>query len=248
MGPMLTALVNLQVIENQLRKARKKLQKGQQAKEKQQLHITQLEAALVAKREEIKLTRLQSSKLELELKAKDDQVTRFRVALNTAKSNRDYSAMLTQLNLGKADRSKLEDQILALITQVEADQLISKQGEEEIAAERQRLQERAEQISRQQQALQSELDKLEQQYSQARSALGEREHALFKRLADRFDGEALAPVAELNARRAEYGCGGCYMSIPRELINSLMSRDEVVVCPNCGRILVLELNPTQQTA
>ena len=74
MGPTLTALVNLQVIENQLRKARKKQKKGQQAKEKQQLHINQLEAALAAKREEIKLTRLQSSKLELELKAKDDQV------------------------------------------------------------------------------------------------------------------------------------------------------------------------------
>ena len=65
MGPILTALVNLQAIENELRKARKKLKKGQQQIAIQQQRITQLEAAHQAKKEEIKLTRLQADRLEL---------------------------------------------------------------------------------------------------------------------------------------------------------------------------------------
>ena len=246
MGPILTALVNLQAIENELRKARKKLKKGQQQIAIQQQRITQLEAAHLAKKEEIKLTRLQADRLELELRTKDEEINKLRVVLNGAKSNKEYSAVLTQLNVDKADKSKLEDQILSLISQVEADQVACQTIVQETEQEKLRLEGVLQTVEQKQGVLHSEVQQLDQRYAQAASEVPEKELALFKRLAGRFVGEALAEVSELNARRSEYGCGGCFMSIPLQLVNSLMSKDVPVICPNCGRLLVLELTPSTE--
>lgn len=246
MGPILTALVRLQGIEDELRRVKKKLNMGRQAIVKQENLIRQSQAAWAAKREEVKLTRVQAGNLELELKVKDQEIDKLRVALNAAKSNKDYSAILTQLNVDKADKSKLEDKILGLMSQADADAKAAEEIEEEIAAEQAKLEEITAKIEAKQENLNHQAEKLERDRAEALKDVPAQNRDAFTRLADRYDGEALAEVAELNAKRGEYGCGGCFMSIPRELVNSLMTRDEVVVCSTCGRMLVLEL-PSKAT-
>ncbi len=239
MGPILNGLVNLQEIELQLRNAKKRLKKAKQAILRQQHQINQLNAALAAKREEIKLTKLQTSKLELELKASEDEINKLRLALNTAKTNKDYSAILTRINTDKADKAKLEEQILALMTQIEADQAECREIEESIEKESGTLKELNDASADKQQAIQTEIDDLAVKHSQALAIVPDKERVQFGRWAERFDGEVLAFVVIVDAKRGEHSCGGCYMAIPLELVNSLMSRDEVVNCPSCGRILIL---------
>jgi len=36
-----------------------------------------------------------------------------------------------------------------------------------------------------------------------------------------------------------YTCGGCFMGITTESVNVLMTKDDIIRCPNCTRILVL---------
>jgi len=61
---------------------------------------------------------------------------------------------------------------------------------------------------------------------------------VFERVADAHDGETMVAVVEENRKRMEYSCGGCYMAIPLERLNTLMiNSEEMVVCPSCGRIL-----------
>jgi len=65
---------------------------------------------------------------------------------------------------------------------------------------------------------------------------------IFRRIADYNDSEAMAQIAKPNAKRDEYICGGCQMSIPLQAVNALTmtTADEVQTCPVCGRILYLE--------
>jgi len=63
---------------------------------------------------------------------------------------------------------------------------------------------------------------------------------VFDRLAETYEGEAMAPVIEEDRRRMEYICGGCYMQIPVEKVNLLISSDELVRCSSCARILYVE--------
>jgi len=248
MDQVTSSLVNLQAIESRLRKTRKKLKKGQQILLKQEHHIKQLEAAQVAKHEEIKLTRLQHGKLELELRSREDEISRLRVALNNAKTNKDYSAILTRINTDKASQSKLEDQILALMTQIENDHATTRQIEEDIATEKARYVDIRQEIQQEQKTVQAEINELSEQYKEAAKIVPAKLLTLFERLAGHFEGEVLAVVERLNGVRGDYCCGGCFMSIPLESVNSLMTRDDVIICTNCGRILVLDKNPHQQPA
>ena len=57
-----------------------------------------LQSGLEAKQEEIKLTRIQADRLELELKSRDEHIEKLRGHLNLARTNKEYSALLTELN------------------------------------------------------------------------------------------------------------------------------------------------------
>jgi hypothetical protein len=62
---------------------------------------------------------------------------------------------------------------------------------------------------------------------------------MFDRMSDRFDGEAMAAIAKPDRRREEYVCTACNMDLVVDVYNKLHSRDELVFCPSCRRILYI---------
>ena len=62
---------------------------------------------------------------------------------------------------------------------------------------------------------------------------------IFKRVAETYDGEAVAIIEQNTGRTGAYTCGGCFMGVTDECVNQLMTKDEIIRCPNCTRILVL---------
>ena len=248
MGPILSSLVNLQAIETELRKTQQRLKQAQQVVLRQEIQIKHLQEASGAKKEETKLTRIHHDKLELELKTREESIAKLRVALNNARTNKDYSAVLTQINTRKADKSKLEDQILTLLSQIDADQAARKEIENNIEKERVKLAETRQISQTKQQEIQTDVDKLLDQRKEAAGQVPAKERAHFERLAERYDGEVLAEISKLNGPRGDHTCGGCYMGVTLESVNALMSHDDVLTCPNCGRIFILDKNPKQQPA
>jgi len=245
----LGSLVSLQVIELEVRVTSKKLRKCEQVLKIQEQRLEQLRAALKAKHEEIKLTRMQYDKLELDLKSREEEIAKMRVALNSARTNKDYSAILTTINTNKASKSKLEDQILVLINQMEADEAVSKQIVEDIGTEEEHLVELRGTIEQQRAEIQTEAERLAARREAALREVPAEPRAMFERLADRYDGEVLAEVEKMSgSKRGDHLCRGCYIKIPLESVNALMTRDEVVVCPNCGRFLVLDMKASEQPA
>ena len=83
----------------------------------------------------MQLTKVQADRLELELKSNEETISKLRAALNSARTNKEYAAVLTQLNTNKADNSKIETQALELMKDIEADEAectdIQKQIEEQ---------------------------------------------------------------------------------------------------------------------
>ena len=248
MGPLLGSLVNLQSIELELRRTKQKLKKNRQVVLAQDQRITQLQAALKAKQEEIKLTQLQHHKLEMDLKIRDTEIAKLRLQLNTAKTNKEYSIILTKINTDKADKSKLEEQILGFMSSIEADQKGCKDIQQKIDEETRNLDEVKRDAAEKEISIQHDFERLTQQREEAAGQVPEKERRVFERLSDRFEGEVLAEIDQNGGKRNERVCGGCFMSITLETVNALMTRDELVMCPNCGRILVLDIKPQQQPA
>ena len=239
MGPVLNGLVKLQSVENQLRAAKAKLTRCRRNVVIQENQVRSLANSLEAKKEEIQLTKVQSDRLELELRTRDEQIARLRASLNVAKTNKEYAAVLTHLNTTKADNSKIETQILELLKDIETDEAECEKIQEQIDEQKgilKRTREEAEVMSAKYEA---EIKEIQTQWGEAARDIPPESLNIFKRVAETYDGEALAVVETQEGKTATYSCGGCFMGVTAESVNLLMTKDDIIRCPNCTRILVL---------
>jgi hypothetical protein len=240
MGPVLEALTKLQSIENRLRAAKGKLTRCRRRVVIQENQVRNLQNALEAKKEELQLTRVQADKLQLELKSRDEKINKLRAALNNAKSNKEYSSILTQMNTTKADNSKLEEQTLELMKDIETDEAECNEIKQQIEEQKQKLEKIRAETNEQAEKFEKDVEEIQAQWDKQAKDIPPEPLELFKRLAETYDGEATAEIEEQEGRNTQYTCGGCFMTITNESVNQLMTKDDIIRCPNCTRILVLE--------
>jgi len=239
MGPVLNGLIKLQSVENRLRAAKAKLARCRRNVIIQENQVRSLQNALEAKTEEIQLTKIQSDRLELELKTQDEAIARLRASLNTAKTNKEYAAVLTQLNTTKADNSKIETQILELLRDIEDDEDESGKIRSQIDEQKQTLEQTRKETKLLATKYQAEIEEIQDEWDQVAQTMPDEPLQIFKRVAETYDGEAMAVIDQQEGKTGSYTCGGCFMGITAESVNLLMSKDDIIRCPNCTRILVL---------
>ena len=244
MGSLLSGLSELQSVENRLRAAKAKLARCRRSVVLQENRIRSEQNTLETKKEELQLTRIQCDRLELDLKGRDQQIAKFRAALNTAKTNKEYASLLTVLNTSKADNSKLEIQILELMKAIEADEAECQKSREEIETQKEKLEQVRKEAESSAVSLEEEVTTVQAEWDEAASMITPEALEIFKRVAETYDGEAVVEVEEQEGRSSVYSCGGCFMSITNESVNLLMTRDEIIRCANCTRILTLKKNQT----
>jgi len=240
MGPVLNGLIQLQGIENRLRAVKTKLARCRRNVIIQENQVRSLQNSLEAKKEEIQLTRLQSDRLELELATKDATIAKLRTSLNAAKTNKEYAALLTQLNTTKADNSKLETQILELMKDIETDESECRDIEEQITLQKQKLETTRRDSEQLTTKYQAQIDQVQAEWDARAKTIPSESLEFFKRVAEIYDGEALATIEQHGEKGVSHTCGGCFMSITAECVNLLMTRDDIIRCSNCTRILVLK--------
>jgi predicted nucleic acid-binding Zn-ribbon protein len=239
MGPVLNGLMKLQSVENRLRAVKAKLARCRRNVIIQENQIRSLQNTLEAKKEEIQLTKVQSDRLELELKTRDEDIARLRASLNTAKTNKEYAALLTQLNTTKADNSKNETQILELMKDIEADEAECEKIQSQIDSQIQTLEQIRKETELSAAKYQAEIEEIEVEWNQVAQTVPTQPLEVFKRVAETYDGEALAAIDRQDGKTEAYTCGGCFMGIIAESVNLLLTKDDIIRCPNCTRILVL---------
>jgi hypothetical protein len=161
-----------------------------------------------------------------------------RASLNSAKTNKEYAALLTQLNTTKADSSKIETQTLELMKDIEADELECKDIQRQIEQQKETLDQNRKESEGLSGKYEAEIDKIQAEWNEAARTVPRDALEKFKRVADTYDGQAVAAIEQQEDSGA-YSCGGCFMGITAECVNLLMTKDDILRCPNCTRILVL---------
>ena len=243
MGPVLSGLTKLQSVENRLRIVKNKLARCRRNVIIQENQVRTLSSSLEAKKEEIQLTRVQSDRLELELKARDETISKLRASLNTAKTNKEYAAVLTQLNTTKADNSKFESQILELMKDIEADEAECNDLQKQIDERKQALEQTRKEAESMAAKYEAEIKEIQAEWDSKTKDIPPEPLRIFNRVAETYDGEALAVVQRQDSKTEAYSCGGCFMGITTETVNLLMTKDDIIRCPSCTRILVISETP-----
>jgi predicted nucleic acid-binding Zn-ribbon protein len=239
MGPVLNGLMKLQSVENRLRAAKAKLTRCRRSVIIQENQIRSLQSTLETKKEETQLTRVQCDRLELELRTRDEEVAKYRAALNNAKTNKEYAAVLTQLNTTKADNSKIENQILELLRDIDALQAERESTRKQIDEQKQLLEQIRKKADTSSAELEAEIAEIQNEWNQVAETIPPSRLETFNRVAETYDGQAVVEIEQSEGRSEAYSCGGCFMGIAAECVNLLMTKDEIIRCPNCTRILVL---------
>jgi len=239
MGPLLNGLIKLQSVENRLRAAKAKLARCRRNVIIQENQVRSLQNALEAKKEELQLTKVQCDRLELELKTGDEQTAKLRAALNSAKTNKEYAALLTQLNTTKADNSKVETQILELMKDMEADEAERESIRKQIDEQKQQLEQTRAETEQSAEKYQAEIEEIQVEWNQVAHTIPSKPLEIFNRVAETYDGQAVAVIEQQEGKTGAYSCGGCFMNIATEFVNLLMTKDDIIRCPNCTRIVVL---------
>jgi len=249
MGKMLDALLALQAVERQLTQVKRRMQTRKGAVAAQERKIDQLQNDYEALHQRSMAKRARSDELALELKQREEHVAKLRLDLNSAKTNKEYAAILTQINTFKADNSKFEEEALKVMQVADSIQADAEKVRQEIEAERQRLEEIRAKNEEELARLNSMLDELVKKRTEAAGAVPKDALAVFERIAHNYEGEAMAPI-EVHGKKPPhtYVCGGCFMGLNAEHANALRVRDEIRTCDNCGRILYLESQPEKSPA
>jgi predicted nucleic acid-binding Zn-ribbon protein len=239
MGPTNLALVKLYNADQKLREAQGRLDATTKNVRIQERRVRDLSDKIAAAQKQLKAQQAHAATLDLDLKSRDAHIEKLRTQQQNAKNNKEYQANLVQISTEKADRNKIEEEAIKLMEGNEKLAAELKELQAQHAAEQAKAAAMKSQITEQTAELQLEIDAIKPEREAAAQAVPPKARAAFDRLADRFDGEAMSPLIKPDKRREEYACSACMMDLVRDIYNKLHSRDELVFCTSCQRILFI---------
>ncbi|MFA5356454.1 MAG: C4-type zinc ribbon domain-containing protein [Candidatus Omnitrophota bacterium] len=170
---------------------------------------------------------------ELELASKEEARKKLEAQLYQLKTNKEYQAMLQQIQDAKADASVIEDQILGSFDQVD-------KAKNDIAKEKEKLQEEEKVFQSQKKVVQDRIKEIDDRIAQLEA---KRQQALpnidgkilsqYERILNNRDGLAIVSVKDNS-------CGGCNMFVPPQTINLIKMYERMITCEVCNRILYID--------
>jgi len=168
--------------------------------------------------------------LELEVEAKKKLIEKYSLQQFETKKNEEYRALAHEIEGCKAAIFKIEDQQLELMEKAEA-------AAREVAAAAKvsgdlvkTVESQIKALGDRETSLKRQLEELRSDHERLVAAVDESPRARYDRLRRTKGGTALVGI--------EHGvCGGCHMKMPMATILAVQGDQEIVGCPNCGRIL-----------
>lgn len=189
-------------------------------------HLAELEKSLLDLQK-------QKKDKELELASKEEGAKKLQSQLYQLKTNKEYQAMLQQIQDSKADASVIEDGILEVfdhMDKVKVDVEEEKKGlgqqEQVFNQEKKKIEERVKEID-------GRLAQLDAQRKQLAPLLEPKILAQYERILANRDGLAIVTVKNDS-------CQGCNMYVPPQVINLIKMYERVVTCEVCNRILYID--------
>lgn len=240
MGAQLEALLALREIELQIADIRRQLAAKERSVSRQAERLKAAQGAAEVAKADLRQVQMSADSADVDVKSRDASINKLRDNLNSVRTNKEYAALLTQLNNEKADRSRVETKALELMGEVEQRRASLEEQHRHIEEESRKLATLHTQLEQAQGSFRDRLTMLEKQREDAAARVDSKALDLFNRISERYDGEAMARVIQIHPRRQEFICEGCNIGVTVERASALMSKDEVVTCGSCGRILFVE--------
>lgn len=186
-------------------------------------------AAVEKAKAAIKANEAGRRKLEAEIQGFQLKIVKYREQSSSVKTNDEYRALMHEVEFAEKQISGCEDKILELMISLEAEEKSLKSAEIDLKSEAAEVEkEKAETRAR---TAEDEklLQELGEERGQLRSGVSDGSLAHY----DRVMRQRKSAVAEARDQK----CTACFVMIRPQTWQEIRSREQVVTCSSCGRIL-----------
>ena len=158
------------------------------------------------------------------------KLSRLRDQLMAVKTNKEYTAMLHEIQIAEEQIRSDEDKILEIMEEMENKEKDLKGAEQEVKKKSAELQESIRKTNESAPLLEADLEKLRQEKILMESQIGADLLSRYRRIADARKGIALAEAKDEL-------CSACHVRIRPQMYANLLRTDNIHTCDSCSRIL-----------
>ena len=230
MEQQLSLLIQLQDIDLKVRRLREQQKRHPEMLASFERRREQNRAEIERTREALAAAQKNKRDRDKDLEVGAQKVEKLKARTSEIKTNKEYTALLKEIETAELENKTIEDEILVLMEKIDA-------ASAQIGAAETRASEEDAAIAADQKAQEAVFAEVE---SELTAALAQRQAAAegiqpailtqYQKLLDSKAGMAMAEA------RGE-ACSGCYMSIPPQVFVNVKKNENVITCPHCGRIL-----------
>jgi predicted nucleic acid-binding Zn-ribbon protein len=230
LNDQIAQLISLQSIDLELDKIDKEIRQEQEALEKRMQELAEKESYIIGIEE--KITQLDKSRriLEDEMTDKFARVKERQSKMMQVQTGREQTALLKEIEDAKKSAKENEEQVVALMENIETLSAEVKQEKNLLKGEKQSVANETEKVRK---AIE-EIAKGKKTKSGAReqqaAEIAKQLYKKYSTLRQRRNGLAVVNVTQ-------GVCQGCFMSLPPQQFNLLLRGDRLLDCPTCQRLI-----------
>ena len=223
-------LARLQKCDDRIQSVLKRREKGPQRIQEIMDNLKVNELKLQEQNGLLELGKKERRKIEQEVQDLDSKIEKSQVKLFSIKSNKEYTAVLKEIEDLRKLKSDKEDRIIQIMEESEKleQQILSQ--EKELLEQKSNADKEREEIEKERLILDQDIKVLEKERDGVVQGL---DQDLWKRylfLKERRGGLAVSSVIG-------GVCQTCHIGIPPQKFNELIKGDAIMNCPNCHRII-----------
>ncbi|HUN54083.1 MAG TPA: C4-type zinc ribbon domain-containing protein [Smithella sp.] len=183
----------------------------------------------------IKYDELKSRHAENEVKIKkvNEGIVKTKERMLEVKNNKEYQAMLKEIEIAESSRGEIETQIIALLEELDKLSVLVKKDEEILKQSRTKYEQEKKAIEDDLNAVDTDVANWEQKRIDLQKGVPDELLVRYEKIKKRNKGVGVTSVWKSV-------CSGCHMNIPPQLYNELQKSDELLSCPNCNRIMYFQ--------
>ncbi len=167
---------------------------------------------------------------ERELDEINEKIRKLKARTTDIKTNKEYQALLKEIETAEKERNALEDEILNIMEEIETSSKQIKLEESKLGSEKDKVDAYRERLKGEVYEAEKELLALREERTKIVDSIDKELYSLYMRLIESGKGIAVAEAKE-------EVCQGCNMNIPPQLFVEIKRNEEILQCPQCHRIL-----------
>lgn len=230
MNPELRNLIALQDLELRIASLQKQLSEIPDNNLRFENELKQVKSEFQQREARLKDMANERRTLEGQVDLLRAKLSRLKDQLMAVKTNKEYTAMLHEIQMAEEQIRSEEDRILEIMERLESEENNLRQAEQEMMRRSAELQENIRKSNESLPRLESELSALREERTDMESRIGPDLLMRYRRIANARKGVALAEA------RDEL-CSACHVRIRPQMYAELMRTEGIHSCDSCSRIL-----------